>query len=149
MTIAHTPGHVPGHTPECQARLDARADEIAAYRANWPNHCKACHGWGGGYTTYDPSPSGVTLGHGVMHDFDTCAACVDKGLCPRCGEELSSGWSDLALRTEPPTTHCPACRWRDDETLGCPEPPECLCWVMAPEPNGPGVDEPPPPEYLP
>jgi hypothetical protein len=126
------------HAPECQARLDARKAEIAAWIAAWPNHCKRCGGWGGFASTYDPSPSGVTLGHGVMHDFDTCPDCIDKGLCPRCGKELTIGPNVRAHPgLESITTLCPACRWQDNETLGCPEPPECFCWI---------ADDPPPPE---
>lgn len=118
------------HTPECQGYNDARKAEIAAWTDHWPDYCKRCGGWGGFASTSD---------HGTIVEFDTCPDCIDKGLCPRCGQELIIG-PDVRAHPglESITTLCPACRWRDDDTLGCPEPPECYCWAM---------DEPPPPDW--
>lgn len=125
------------HTPECRDAIDQRNLEIATYVTDWPDYCRRCQGWGGSHSTYDPSPAGVALGPGTMDDFDTCPDCIDKGLCPRCGESLSTGASMVAILDAPPLLRCPACKWTDEETPGCPEPAECLCWVQD---DGPPLD---------
>lgn len=69
--------------------------------ARFPNSCPTCRGTGGHVSWFDPSPSGVSLGYGLMMDFEPCADCVEKGICPLCGEEsldedgghcLKCGW---------------------------------------------------------
>jgi len=118
MTIAHT--------PECQGYNDASKAAIAAYFADWPDHCKRCGGWGGFHSTCDPSPAGVTLGHGTMEDFDTCPDCTEKGLCTRCMV------GRLIFVDDPAGGETGLCRicGATDLTPGCPEPPECYCWTM-------------------
>lgn len=107
------------HSKECQSAIDQRSSDIAAWEIAWPNHCKTCHGWGGFYSTYDPSPSGVSLGPGTMDDFDTCPDCSDRDLCPRCGVSLPHDF----------VASCKACGWTTD-TPGRPEPAECTCWTF-------------------
>ncbi len=73
-----------------------------AYDLRWPARCGDCFGAGGGWSSFDPSPTGssapASLGHGSMQDFDTCA-CVDTGNCPRCGNLLlGPKWRPLNIR---------------------------------------------------
>jgi hypothetical protein len=73
-----------------------------AYDLQWPARCGECFGAGGGWSSFDPSPTGsrapASLGAGSMQDFDTCA-CVDTGNCPRCGKVLlGPKWRPLNIR---------------------------------------------------
>lgn len=80
-------------------RYYAQAKEAqAAYRAQWPNHCKRCGGWG---------LLGWTEAHGERFE-EPCDDCVAAGLCPRCGAE--------GLDSENPEP-CPTCGWNNDEGL--------------------------------
>ena len=76
------------HTKECK-RLNKQArKQTIAYDNQYPNHCHTCNGYGGFWSRYDPSPSGVSLSSGSMEEFDVCPDCVKKGKCPRCGQVL-------------------------------------------------------------
>lgn len=116
------------HTPECLAATARAQQEIETYKKQWPNHCQKCHGWGGFYSTYDPSPAGVSLGSGCMEDFDPCDACEtgDDAFpykCSRCGEHLP----EHPVRGDPPP--CPKCGWDWGHNKGdaLPEQTECIC----------------------
>lgn len=86
------------HSEAC-IRAMARQE---AYDLRWPRRCQTCHGAGGSFYRFDPSPGGSrapSLGPGSMEDFDTCR-CVNNGQCPRCGEQLAGPkWRPLHVRT--------------------------------------------------
>ncbi len=69
------------HTPQC---IEIRQEDMQ-WVILWPNHCRDCGGYGQFAESYDPSPDGVSLGSGYMTDYEPCAACTEKGICPRCG----------------------------------------------------------------
>lgn len=111
------------HTDECVQATEAAQKAQEAWAAQWPNHCKTCKGVGGWVDTFDPSPAGVPLGAGVMHDCDPCPDCVERGICPRCGQP---GLTDEE-RGDDSTGEgpCKQCGWNHDDAL--PELPECWC----------------------
>jgi len=56
----------------------------ATWRARWPNHCKACGGWGG--TTFNQThPYGSTTTQEQIHD--PCEATASVETCHRCGHD--------------------------------------------------------------
>ena len=79
------------HKAKCLEAMEEVAEAQAEYDRKWPKHCRECNGWGGFWFTFDPSPSGVSLGSGYMVDANPCEACVEKGICPRCGREIAAG----------------------------------------------------------
>lgn len=95
---------------ECRKRVLKNDTEIKQmideYNQKYPYHCKKCDGWGGFYSTYNPSLSGVSLGYGYFTDFNPCQDCYDKGICPRCGEKVFSN-EDL----ENGDVICSKCGW--------------------------------------
>jgi superfamily II DNA or RNA helicase len=102
---------------------------VQRYLSEWPNYCEDCGGWGGHYSTYDPSPSGVGLSPGFMTDYDPCETCVENDICPRCGENTIS----LIDGKSEDWYECKSCRWDDRQGFeGMPQdppmPPECNCW---------------------
>lgn len=107
------------HTIECIERNKRWDKKVAEYEKKYPNHCEFCDGWGGKWSYYDPSPSGVGLSSGYMTDFDPCPDCLEQGLCPMCKDVLmeSNGVGDL---------FCERCQKSDFE--GIPQSPECWCW---------------------
>ena len=111
------------HTESCQqAHAQAEATR-AAYAAKWPNHCPTCEGHGGHWYSFDPSPSGISLAAGTMEDFDACPDCLEKGVCPRCGQEV---WTADDWDGNPVT--CPLCGWDEASPDGMPPEAECWCW---------------------
>jgi hypothetical protein len=89
--------------------------DYAEAKAKYPNACTSCGGAGMVYSTYDPSPAGISLGSGSMTDADPCAKCVEQDVCPRCGEkginwiegtDAQSGLSDDHFE-------CPHCMWNE------------------------------------
>lgn len=62
-------------------------DEVKERREAWerqyPNYCRCCGGHGAFYSTYDPSPAGVSLGPGYMTDSDPCTDYHQLTLPPR------------------------------------------------------------------
>jgi hypothetical protein len=76
------------HLPECNKAFESYEKEVAEYKKKWPNYCRSCGGWSGGFSNYDPSPAGVSLGSGYMTDFDPCPDCYEKGICARCGKQM-------------------------------------------------------------
>lgn len=78
------------------------------WKEKWPNHCKACGGWGQSSVYWD--------NHGVPGSgepcCDTCEAIEDYTICHRCGEH------GLSEDGEGP---CSKCGWNYDD--GLPEEP--------------------------
>lgn len=110
------------HTQAClesQAAINAQRE---AYKAQWPDHCPDCEGWGGHMSNYDPSPAGVSLGGGHFTEFDPCGTCYCKGKCPRCGGLMALG-QDL-LEEETPCAWCGFIEGTD----GMQPLMECGCW---------------------
>ncbi len=106
------------HTLACDARRLVWQKERGVFTSKYPNHCKVCNGDGGRTVRYDPSASGVSLASGYMEDFDECLACLGKGICPRCGKELSCaadydycecGYTTDATEENPPAVYSCYC----------------------------------------
>lgn len=91
------------------------------YDKRYPGYCRACHGWGGDFYSYDPSPSGVGLSAGSIQMGDPCPHCVEQDRCPRCGamsyangwqrDESGRVWVDLFDYGTP----CIACGYKDGD----------------------------------
>ena len=113
------------HTPQCQQAHTRYQVDKARYAARWPGYCHTCGGNGITCYTYDPSPAGVCLSSGWMIDCDPCPDCLERGICPRCGEEA---WGDDDFDGEPVT--CPHCGWQEDNPDCLPPEPECYCWQV-------------------
>lgn len=112
------------HTQQCLEQTRRFLEEEEKWMEKHPKYCKNCQGWGVFYSTYDPSPAGVSLSSGSMVDAEPCSECVEKGWCPHC-----SGALELDSNDEFST--CTECGWTDkdeDKLDGLPEPPECFCW---------------------
>lgn len=103
---------LPGAYPECPAGLregpDAPlraqpeatrgvAEAAARWRAAWPDHCKACQGWGGA-VSFQTHPYGATSAAEPL--FDLCEAHERIETCHRCGQD------GLAESGEGPCLHC-------------------------------------------
>ena len=106
---------------ECKADFARYAEEIVAFGKRFPNHCTDCRGWGLHVSTYDPSPAGISLGHGYMSDVDICETC--RGTCPCCREPLPVDVDD-----SPDHMKCVACGSTVGQD-GLSDGPECLCWM--------------------
>lgn len=52
------------------------------------NQCQNCKGTGQVGYNDDPSPSGVSLSPGTMVFTNPCPNCLEKGLCPGCGQTI-------------------------------------------------------------
>jgi molybdopterin/thiamine biosynthesis adenylyltransferase len=112
------------HSDTCDNIQKLYQEQLAEYKKKHPNYCTSCHGWGMHFSTYDPSPAGVSLSSGTMLDVDTCTECVDKNLCPCC-----------MIPTKPVFGHednhhvCTECGWSADNEkhTGMHDEPECYC----------------------
>jgi len=113
------------HLDYCKEHMEKAANLQDEWAKKWPNHCKECYGWGGMYSTYDPSPSGVSLGAGFMTDFDPCFECMKYEICPRCGENTLLIPYD---ESEGDFDYCESCGWSAEDPDGMPPNPECTCW---------------------
>lgn len=115
--------HMTTHTQQCIASQERITAAIAAYVAQWPDHCTECRGWGGSTVSYDPSPAGVSLGSGSFTDFEPCEACYCAGKCPRCGGLMALGQDFLEEETP-----CAWCGFTEG-TEGAPDHDDCSCWI--------------------
>lgn len=114
------------HTDYCTTSCISHQKEVEEFEKNHPNYCRHCDGWGVYFSTYDPSPSGVSLSPGTMLDCDVCPECVDKNLCPLC-----------MIETVPVVGHednervCLTCNWKEDNENheGLSDGPECHCYL--------------------
>lgn len=95
-----------------QAAYEQYKRDYDAAKAKYPNACTNCGGAGVCYSTYDPSPAGVSLGSGTMTDCDICDTCVGNDKCPVCGKE---GLTFHETKTEDYCT-CPHCGWDERKT---------------------------------
>lgn len=104
------------HSAACQSILQTHVKTLNLFDNLFPNYCQKCKGWGGFACSYDPSPSGVSLGSGQMFDVDPCEDCEggDPAFCALCRAPLD----DQFERT---------CGHKGID--GKPEPPECICDV--------------------
>jgi hypothetical protein len=96
------------HTrPLSNQQEQQQQDPVAAWKARWPNHCKACGGWGVLQRTgHEPNESGeITL--------RLCDA-LPPGTCHRCGAPDGIDLQDELSRG------CRECGWDFDD--GVPEP---------------------------
>lgn len=109
------------HSEKCTHDLDAWKQACLELEKTFPSFCRHCSGWGGFWSSFDPSPSGVALSPGRMYDFDPCDQC--EGTCPLCRAPLPDD-----------ETVCKACG-QERGTSGIPESPECSCWHTELEEN--------------
>ena len=85
---------------QCAERI---AKESAAWQQAWPNHCKACGGWGGANINQShPYGSGTA----TETLFDPCGAIENPATCHRCGQD------GLSEDGEGP---CKYCGWNYDD----------------------------------
>lgn len=118
-------------TVECKENYKKWEQKLKEWEEKYPNHCKNCDGSGVIIYTYDPSPSGVSLGCGYMTDAEDCPECLAKGLCPLCGTKLNTIAGENIVDIETP---CRNCGLSVLEGLEQPKPPEhyeCYCWEEA------------------
>jgi hypothetical protein len=114
------------HSEYCNDAQASYKKEAEAFKKKHPNYCESCNGWGVSFSTYDPSPSGVSLSQGSMIDCDTCPSCVDENLCPLCMTPTTPLFGhDGNLNV------CSTCNWsEEDETHeGLSDEPECHCYL--------------------
>jgi len=112
-----------GHSAGCNERTDAYERELERFETLYPHYCRPCGAVGGFYSTYDPSPAGVSLGSGYLTDFDPCSHCIEEGRCPRCAAQDSM---------DEENTRCEVCGWKcEDATCIAPQPYECDCWELS------------------
>jgi len=107
------------HSKDCVGAFSLHNVLVAEYEKSYPNYCTHCQGWGGSWSKYDPSPSGISLSPGFMYEFDPCPKCVENSICPRCGKELYD--ADEVI--------CKECGFNGKEDEGLPQPPECWCYL--------------------
>ena len=114
------------HHKTCIDAHENWEDQVSQYKHDYPNYCKSCNGWGGNYSRYDPSPSGISLGSGYMLDYEPCEDCVEKGICPRCGKVSDN---IITALSDGDCGVCEHCGWSMEETHvdGIPDEPECYC----------------------
>jgi hypothetical protein len=127
------------HTAQCLAAQARHEQARADFERLYPQACKnsKCLATGLLWSSYDPSPVGISLSPGVMWDAEPCPDCLGKEVCPRCGKPVVE-----AEATAPNGNHWSVwlcmdggCGWRDDAQYGGtgdvrrPEAPECECWM--------------------
>ncbi|MHA2046156.1 MAG: hypothetical protein ACW99G_15295 [Candidatus Thorarchaeota archaeon] len=116
------------HTGYCKKRKSRYYEKKAAFIHKWGDHCRTCGGQGGKYGQYDPSGYGVMLSPGAMVEFHECPDCLDKNICPRCGE-------NIVRRNDIDQTACLHCDWSEEDAESdydgdyCLPPEfECSCY---------------------
>ena len=99
-SVEHNPATLP--TRPMSNQQDQRQDPVAAWKARWPNHCKACGGWGVFQRAdHEPNESGeITL--------KLCDA-LPPGTCHRCGAPDGIDAADGLSRG------CRYCGWDYDD----------------------------------
>jgi len=113
------------HTAECQERTRKLERARDGWIQKWPDYCKACNGWGGAGYSYDPSPAGVSLGSGMLEDFDTCQ-CTDNGICARCAGAVDDDGScphcgaEVLADGMPSVDDYCGCWWLEESTIVIP-----------------------------
>lgn len=126
------------YTASYTAYCDSCCEKLSAelkikqldWEQQWPLYCKTCNGSGGTWTSYDPSPSGISLSAGTMQDFEMCPACEQSGMewgddglliqaCPRCSLMMP-------VESQEP---CPNCHWNWNKNPGDSAPKLCEWWV--------------------
>lgn len=109
-----------GHKWRCAEMADDDAYKRLFYIRRFPKYCTHCDGTG--MLTYedDPSPAGVGLSPGTMTFEDPCPECVEKGICPRCG---NMAWPDDDVEWPQP---CKFCNW-EEGVPGVPPEERCRC----------------------
>lgn len=110
------------HSPHCTAAYD----RYTLYKAQWPNYCKKCGGWGTVSWTENQSPIGS--GEYWPESFtDLCEACIGLHKCPRCGHQHPQSWNDFETKDDQVTIDpCAKCGFTS-EVHGLPDY-ECMCW---------------------
>lgn len=116
------------HKEHCDKSFDLYEALRADYEQSYPNYCKKCNGWGGSYSKYDPSPSGIALSPGYMEEFDLCPHCLEQSICPRCGNSNIFMDEDNNYKNT-----CGSCGFVEGESEGRPIEPECWCCFGMPE----------------
>jgi hypothetical protein len=109
------------HTQECIEAFAKYEKELFEFSAKYPNYCRECNAFGGGYQSFDPSPAGVALSSGHLLDYAPCQKC--DGYCPLCGRLLDDEEYDNG--------HCLRCGWDWESGPFAPPEPECYCWEIA------------------
>jgi len=117
------------HTESCQKRIDKITESRAKFIAQYPNYCVKCGGAGIIGYSYDPSPSGVSLGSGSMHECEPCEYCVGHDQCPRCGEKLA--WIDESMVGPDQCEYfkCYHCDW-EENCEGIAQYDDCECYEI-------------------
>lgn len=116
------------HSDNClktQKRIGSAQKE---WDAAHPNACVKCYGTGG-KTVYDTVDYGSTTAQ--LPSFEYCPNCIEQGLCPLCGANLTPNGTDAEIdafnawiETD---EKCPQCRERFGE-ISRPEFDDCDCW---------------------
>lgn len=88
--------------------------------AKYPDACGDCGGVGLLISTYDPSPAGVSLGSGWVHDVDLCPNCLEDGKCPHCAQKTIEEYEgdDGCYHYR-----CTACGWDEEKDVDPVLPP--------------------------
>ena len=74
----------------------------------WPDHCRACGGWGTSAYSVNQSPLGSGW-HWPETFVDPCPCCAEQGRCGRCGGSL--------LEIDEGEVPCSYCGWNFDDGL--------------------------------
>ncbi len=111
------------HTEGCKQTHEEHLARRGAYISLWSNYCRTCCGAGNTCWTEDPSPAGISLSSGSLVFCDPCPDCLERGICPRCGQQV---WDSNDFTGDP--VACPECGWREESPDCLPPEPECRCW---------------------
>jgi hypothetical protein len=78
-------------------------DPVEAWKARWPNYCRACGGWGA-YQQEDPVLGEIAL---------VACTALPEGTCHRCAAADAVHPEDAVL-----SRGCRECGWDHDDGLG-------------------------------
>jgi hypothetical protein len=116
------------HTPACLKALRIAKARKTRFLNRYQKHCTSCSAYG--YVGFE-----VRGFDWVEWDEEECAACLKKGICPRCAS------TTLIKRSHPtvwePDYRCTTCQWQPEEEsessrYSLPHEPECSCaWAKA------------------